>query len=247
MSYKTTRGKLFLFFLLFSLVAQSGSVNAIDNKHDGDEHYTEAGFFDIHVCNWPKRPLFFMALFSTTSYDSIKKIEIFDDKNRSLGELSLDKYRLIMLEKPKREKRVFIKQIEIPASSGNGWYSAHIHLKNNKIITARDYVINHKMDRAFVIKPAADAMDISMPDKLIWKPVAGAAYYQVFINDIWQGKNVYQSALLSKAELKLPKKLLQPGGSYCWRIHARDVNENVLLGDFNHGSVTSCFNFEIRE
>lgn len=78
-----------------------------EDKHKGDEHYNEAVFFDMHVCNWPKRPLFFTALFSTTQFNNIKKIEIFDNNNKHLDNLNLAKYRLVMLKNLKEKKEFF--------------------------------------------------------------------------------------------------------------------------------------------
>ena len=46
-------------------------------QHAGDPHYTPAGFFDIHVCNWPGRELFFMSLLSTPRYDEVEQVEVF--------------------------------------------------------------------------------------------------------------------------------------------------------------------------
>ena len=55
--------KLLLGLMLVSFNAYAGV----------DKHYSKAGFFDIHVCNWPNQPLFFMALFVpfATSFGTI--------------------------------------------------------------------------------------------------------------------------------------------------------------------------------
>ena len=37
----------------------------------GDTHHNDAGFFDIHVCNWPGRPPFFMPLFSMARFNKV--------------------------------------------------------------------------------------------------------------------------------------------------------------------------------
>ena len=245
--YPTRKLRSALFIMLTAILITPDETHATTNKHKDDTHYTEVGFFDIHVCNWPDRPLFFMALFSTTHFDNIKKIEIFDNTNTFLDELDLTKYRMIMLKKPKREKRVFLKQIEIPKTSSNGWYVTKVHMTDGKIVTGKDYVIIHKMHRASGMQPAERSNLNVVPKKLSWNTVPGATHYQVFINDAWEGKSLYSSDLLTKPELELPKNLLKRGGSYCWRIHARDVNENVLLGDFNHGSLTKCFELDIKE
>ena len=68
----------------------------------------------------------------------------------------------------------------------------------------------------------------------------------MFIRDLWKEKDIYTSELLDKPELLLPKGLLKAGGYYAWRVHARDVNEHALLGDFNNGSLTSHVTFSIR-
>ncbi len=49
--------------------------------------------------------------------------------------------------------------------------------------------------------------------------------------------------MLTQPRLVLPRGLLKPGGIYAWRVHARDVNENILLGDFNHGSLSAEIQF----
>ena len=61
--------------------------------HHEDPHYNEAGFFDIHVCNWPGRRLFFMPLFSTEHADALHSVEIFTPGNRPLLQLDLQRYR----------------------------------------------------------------------------------------------------------------------------------------------------------
>lgn len=57
--------------MLLAVYLLSGSVFA---EHEGDQLYTPAGFFDTHVCNWPEKPRFLMALFSTPRFDEIAKI-----------------------------------------------------------------------------------------------------------------------------------------------------------------------------
>lgn len=234
---------LLLYLVTFLLNPQYS--NASPNR-EGDTHYTKAGFFDIHVCNWPDRPLFFMILFSTAEYESIKKIEIFDNNGKLLGNLDLTKYRTVMLKKPVREKRVFIKQFEIPKISGDGWYSAKVHLKSGKIVTAKDYVIISKLNIASGAQPGRGIIN-EVPKAFTWKAVPNAQYYQVFVTDYWNDNTVHSSDLLTRPEYVPPKDLLKRGGAYCWRIHARDTNEHVLLGDFNHGSLSRCVEFEIQQ
>jgi len=47
--------------------------------------------------------------------------------------------------------------------------------------------------------------------------------------------------------MTLPKDLIESGGLYSWRIHARDINEDIKLGDFNHGSLSPKLTFSVSE
>ena len=213
----------------------------------GDPHYTKEGFFDIHVCNWPDRDnLFFMTLFSTYRFKDVNKIEVFTPDHRKLGEIGTAVYRLIK-NKDKPEKRVFISQLDIPSSAQDGWYTSIITMKDGKKYEAKDYIIIHSMGIASGMQPAANANLEAVPQKLSWNKIEGAKYYQVFIKDEWEQHTIFTSELLTKPELAVPKGLLKKGGYYSWRIHARDVNENVLLGDFNHGSLNAPIKFDIKE
>lgn len=207
-----------------------------------DPHYTKGGFFDIHVCNWPDRPLFFLALFSTAQFNAITKIEVFNPNGRPLGNIGLQKFR-ILESKNKPTKRVFITQIEVPKGAQAGWYTAKVTFKNGQQNTAKDFVVIEAMQMAKNPTPSNHSENVPVPRKLSWDPVPGAKYYQVFITDLWENKHTQKSKLLDKPYLILPKGLLSPGGDYSWRIHARDVNENILLGDFNHGSLSARFEF----
>jgi hypothetical protein len=210
----------------------------------GDPHYTEVGFFDIHVCNWPDRPLFFLALFSSYEYNKLLKVEVFTPQGENIGELDLNKYRIIE-QKGKPLKKAFIKHFDIPGGSGDGWYYALVTLKDGKIYRGEDFVVLREMRRARNMTPVAGAEDISLPKVLKWDAIPGAKHYQVFIKDLWEGKLLHTSKLLSKPYFDVPKELLKPGGYYSWRVHARDVNENVILGDFNHGSLTNPIEFSV--
>ncbi len=202
-----------------------------------DPHHSAAGFFDMHVCNWPDRPMFFLILFSTTRFDEVKRIEVFRPNGSLLTELSLSHYRVIR-KKDAREKRVFIEQLTLPKGAADGWYTARVTLRNGTRYSARDYVIIYAMAQVSDMKPPDGVDDIPVPSELTWAPVAGRAYYKVYIKDMWdEGKIIYESKLLDEPRLALPARLIKPGGDYVWRVQARDVNENVLLGDFNHGSL----------
>jgi len=209
-----------------------------------DPHYTQMGFFDIHVCNWPDQPLFFLSLFSSYAYDAVARVELFTPDNHSIGDLDLAIYRLIR-EEGKPEKRAFIKHFEIPSDASDGWYKAIVTTKDGRRYAAEDFVVIRKMQRAQNMQPADGAENVRLPKQLSWDPIPGARYYRVFIHDVWEGRLVYESTLLTEPRLMLPNGIVQPGGYYHWRIHARDVNENVLLGDFNHGSLTDSFSFSV--
>lgn len=207
-----------------------------------DPHYTKGGFFDIHVCNWPDRPLFFLAVFSTTQFKELKKVMVYHPNGRPLGKIRLEKFR-ILERKNKPTKRVFLTQIKVPKGARPGWYTAKATFKNGQQYTAKDFVILESMQRATNPQPANGSENVPVPKKLSWDPVPGAKHYQVYIKDLWEAKHIYKSKLLGKPFIKLPKGLLTPGGYYSWRIHARDVNENIMLGDFNHGSLSGQLKF----
>ena len=211
----------------------------------GDKHYNKIGFFDIHVCNWPDQPLFLMPLVSTAHYKDIEKVDVFYPDGRQLAELDLSRFRTI---EPKNgpKKQVFINQLGLPDDAVEGWYSARIKLKNGETHTASDYVVPSKLGRAGGHKPGHEETVPSPPEKLTWDRVPGANYYQVFIRDQWEdNKLVYSSKLLDKPELPLPPGLIEDGGYYAWLVHARDINEDIILGDFNSGSLSRQVTFTV--
>jgi hypothetical protein len=211
--------------------------------HADDAHYTPAGFFDIHVCNWPGRKLFFMPLFSTTRYREISDIEVrFPDGSR-LADLDLSSFRLV---KPgnKPEKHVFLAQLDVPDGAPDGWYSAIISLRDGTRFVARDYVVVSRLPRPSHMTPPNGADQVPVPEKLTWTSVGQGSYYRVFIRDDWDDdKLIYTSKLLRTPELTLPAGLLHPDGLYSWQIHARNTNEDPLFGDFNAGSMSGISTF----
>lgn len=211
-----------------------------------DPHYNAAGFFDIHVCNWPEKPQFLMAIFSTTRFDEIERVAVYSQTNRHIGDLNLASFREFKT-KDGSSKRAFIEHFDFVKGDGDGWYSAEISLKGGKRYQAKDYVVVAQMAHPAQLDPPPGAEDIPLPTRLTWSPVPGARYYQVFIRDKWEDKVILSSASLEKSELELPAGLLQPGGYYGWRIHTRDSDGNVLLGDFNHGSLNTESSFTIAE
>jgi len=188
-----------------------------------------------------------MALYSTPQYDNVKSVEIISPSDVVVGQLNLNNFRIIKKDN-KVIKRVFITKIPVPEKEEDGWFKARVKLKDGRSDAASDFVIHQSLPRADKLQPAHNSEDISLPEQLSWKKIDGAAYYQVYIRDIWDGeKLIYTSKLLDKASMKLPKGLLKAGGYYAWRVHARDVNEHIQLGDFNIGSLSKWNNFSIAD
>jgi len=211
-----------------------------------DPHYGETGFFDLHVCNWPENPLFFLAVFSTYQFDKVAKVEVFTPDGKPVGEFNLERYRVIE-KKDKPEKRAFLTNMDIPAGHPDGWYTAHATMKDGSRYLFKDYVIVQQMPRPEHPVPA-DHAEVALPKVLSWDPIPGATYYKVFMWDMWDdSKQLLESKLLTEPKLELPAGLIKPGGSYQWRIHARDINEHPLLGDFNHGSLSPKMEFSVKE
>jgi len=232
-----------LAFLAAVSALPARAVEPVDSSRP--RHHVEPGFFDVHVCHWSDRPLFFLALFATTRFEEIRAIDVLDPAGKPVGALDLSQYRLV-LAPGKKEKRVFIRQFPVPANAGDGWYSARITGRDGRQWVARDFVVLAEVAYVASGQPAPEAEDIPIPSELKWEPVAGVKHYQVFLHDLWDGeKLIYTSALLDQPHVSLPRGLLKPGGYYAWRVHARDVNEHVLLGDFNHGSLGPQMRFSV--
>jgi len=211
-----------------------------------DPHYSPNGFFDIHICNWPDRPPFFLSLFSTYQFDKVKKIEVFNPDGSFLDTIGKQRFKLIE-KKGKPVKRVFIKHTELPNNAQPGWYTTTVTMNDGNKLELKDYVIIDHIDWARETKPAANASNIRVPTQLSWKAIPGAGYYKVFIKDLWEdGKVILKSKLLKEPRLNLKPGLLQTDGWYEWRVHARDSNGHVLLGDFNHGSLSPVMKFTTR-
>lgn len=232
---------IYLINICFSTLSVAASIET--QTSNTDPHYTPAGFFDIHVCNWPNQPLFFLSVFSTTKFKDVVSINVKDPNGKPVTTIGLNRFRLVK-NKGKPDKRVFITLSDVVENAPNGWYTASIKLKDGATIIARDYVVIESMQNAQNPKPADKSEDIPVPRKLAWDKVPGAAYYQVYIRDAWEDdKLILDSKLQAKPELVIPRGLLKPDGLYTWKIHARDVNGNIILGDFNHGSLSPAFKF----
>lgn len=211
----------------------------------GDPHVTPAGFFDTHVCNWPDAPRFLMALFSTPRFDEVARVAVFAPDGRHVGDLDLNRFRAFKTPSG-QAKRAFIAHFGLPDKRLDGWYRAEITLKDGNRSEARDYVIDHVMPQPTGTVPAPDASGVPVSTGLRWDPIPGARHYEVFLRDEWAGTQTFASGLLSEPRFVPPPGLLQPGGEYVWRIHARDSDGNVLLGDFNHGSLSREMRFTVE-
>jgi hypothetical protein len=209
--------------------------------HANDPHRNDMGFFDIHVCHWPDKSPFFLTLFSTYKYNDIAGVGIYAPDGSPIGKLDLERYRIV-IKKGKPEKHVFITYIDVPAGAPTGWYSSRVRMKDGRVYSARDYVVIEELPLATNLNPPHNA-EIAIPAQLSWDPVPGAKYYKVILKDLWAGTTLLDSKLVTGTRFTLPKGLLKPGGWYRWRVHARDVNEHVLLGDFNHGSLSRWAEF----
>ncbi|WP_413439273.1 hypothetical protein ACFDAU_07040 [Sulfuriferula sp. GW1] len=229
--------------LFFALSALAQTPNA----ENTDPHYTELGFFDVHLCNWPDRPPFYMALFSTVQYQNISGVRVYFPDGKLAGELDMTRYRTI--NRPgKPEKHVFITHLPLSNQATDGWFSAIITTLDGREMTAKDYVVHTLMPIIHDAAPAGGRELSSPPIQLTWSPAPGATHYQVTLRDEWNNNRViYTSALVTEPRISMPPGLLQQGGRYSWVIHARDSNGNVLLGDFNHGSMSAPQTFSIAQ
>lgn len=210
-----------------------------------DPHYTDAGFFDIHVCNWPDRPPFIMALFSSVYYDNVARVSVFQPTGSLLGDLDLGKFRSFK-NKEGKAKRAYITNFDLPTKTTDGWYKAVITMKDGRSFEAKDFVIHTLMPLPTGMQPSNGTKGIPQPVELRWDRVPGANYYQIFVYDKWEDKLVFSSKVISDTALKLPDGLLQSGVEYGWKVNARDTNEHILLGDFNHGTTGAESLFTVR-
>jgi hypothetical protein len=237
--------KLKCYRWLWVLAMGGLSASAVQAGPEGDPHYTPAGFFDTHVCNWPEKPRFLMALFSTPRFDEVAKVSVHAPDGKHVGDLDLNRFRAFKTSSG-QAKRAFIAHFDLPEMRINGWYRAEITLKDGSRTEARDYVIDHVMPQPAGTVPAPGATGVPASTGLSWDPIPGARYYEVFLRDEWAGTEAFASGLLTEPRFVPPPNLLQPDGEYVWRIHARDSDGNVLLGDFNHGSLSQEMRFTVR-
>lgn len=230
--------------IAFLLPTCAWSEEALPPLFTQDPHRNDMGFFDLHLCNWPERPAFFKALFSTQQFAQVAKMEVLAPDGHSVGELSLDNFRSVH-PAGKPEKRVFLNDLVVPSGSKDGWYSIRVTDKAGIVHTATDYVVMGRLLPATKLLPNTED-DIPLPQQLQWDAVSGAKHYQVFVRDEFANKLVFESKLLDKPQVAIPAEVLQADGYYSWVVHARDVNENVILGDFNSGSLSEKAFFSVR-
>lgn len=232
--------------LVLIITAPLLNINAkASEKLSVDPHHSQIGFFDIHICNWPNRDNYFKALFGTERYDHILSMDIFTPDNRLLVKLDKNKFRTLK-RKNKPNKKVFIVDFDVPEHAKTGWYSIVVKTKKGKKYKAKDYVVVSRIKRASNMRPN-NGISSALPITLNWKKITGAKLYQVFVRDEWTGKLVFKTKLINENKVTIPNEKLEPGGYYSWRVHSRDVNEHVLLGDFNMGSMSAHAEFSVDE
>lgn len=223
------------FIAMLSCLVMTHYANARPLELAKDPHNNEVGFFDVHICNWPDRPPFVMALFSTLHFEGVEKISIYTATGELLGDLDLAKFRAFK-NKEGKSKRAFITQFPMPDKTTDGWYKAVVSMKDGRSFEAKDYVIHTLMPLPTGMQPAMDAKNVSLPLELKWDRVPGATHYQIFVYDKLEEKRIFSSPVITETVLKLPDGLLKSGGMYGWKVNARDVHEHFMLGDFNHGT-----------
>ncbi len=168
-----------LSFMLAAGCLLSGSVCA---GHEDDPHYTPAGFFDMHVCNWPENPRFLLALFSTRHFDDVAKVSVFAPDGKLFGNLDVNRFRAFKSQSGEA-MRAFITHFDLPDKAVDGWYRAEINLKNGSHFEAQDCVIHYSMAQPTGIRPVPDASDVPASTDLRWDPIPGAKFYEVFLRD----------------------------------------------------------------
>lgn len=214
---------------LFACLSLSGAVSA-EAAAPNDFHDTAFGTFDMHVCNWPERAPFLVAVFATHRPQDVARIEVLRPDGRPLGDIRLERFEL-RAHPNHGERRVFKTHLPLEKGAVTGWYRARVHAHDGRVVEARDYV-------DIKIMPQVRALQ-RRTSELRWQPLPGATHYRVIVKDPWQDKKVvYKSDLLREPRLQLPLDSLEPNGDYIWQVHARDTARAVKWGEFNHGSLS---------
>lgn len=215
---------------LWACLSLSAAVSAQPAAALNDVHHTAFGTFDMHVCNWPERAPFFVAVFATHRAAEIARVEVLRPDGRRLGDIALDRFEL-RTDPEHGERQVFKTHFALPDGAPAGWYRARLHMRGGGIVEARDYIEIKIMPQVGALKQHAG--------ELRWQPLPGATHYRVIVKDPWQDKKiVYKSDLLREPRLRLPAGSLAPNGDYIWQVHARDTARAAKWGEFNHGSLS---------
>ena len=210
-----------------------------------DPHETAAGYFDLHICNWPDRPPFVVALFATADPAKVRRIEVLRPDGRLLGEVRLTTFER-RIDEHGHERRAYKTFLPLPKDAPAGWYRARVTLRDGSVLQARDFLQVQILPQAQIVQPANGQDNLARVAELRWRPVPGASHYRVFIKDAWAGEQVYKSDLLTEPRLRLPPGVLQPNGSYVWRVHARSgASDETKWGEFNHGSLNTEASFAL--
>lgn len=213
-----------------------------------DPHETAAGYFDLHICNWPDRPPFVVALFATADRAKVRRVEVLRPDGRVLGEVRLTSFEP-RIDEHGRERRAYKTFLPLPKDAPAGWYRARVTLRDGSVLQARDFLQVQILPQAQVVQPANGQDNLSRVAELRWRPVPGASHYRVFIKDAWAGEQVFKSDLLTEPRLRVPPGVLQPNGSYVWRVHARSGGagggDEAKWGEFNHGSLNTEASFAL--
>lgn len=232
------------FQALISLLMISTLLPLYADESD-DPHYSEAGFFDLHLCHWPDRKPFFKAVFSTFQFNNLELVTITNPDGSELTQLDTSSF--IEFKSKGNRKRAFLQDHELAQTPEAGWYTAHIQFKDGSVFTAKDFVEPGLLPLAEKIFPE-DGEEIQLPVTIRWNPIDGATHYKVVIRDIWNNRKIaFRSKLTKETSMTIPNGKLEVDGEYEWLVHARDVNEDPVLGDFNLGSQTAYSTFSVVE
>lgn len=193
-----------------------------------------------------------MLLYATHHYQEIEDLTIFKPNGEVLTHIDKSKYRYlptaIVDGKTIPDKKVFINQIPVTNQDEDGVYSAVIATMNGLKHHYHDLVETEQLIALPTLSsPSHQSADISLTPTLKWGQVKGAKLYQVFIKDNWTGKTVLTSKMLSETNFTVPNDLLKSGGWYAWKVHARDMDETKIYGDFNAGSISRTALFSTIE
>jgi len=160
--------------VLVLVVALSIGAAAAGAPPGKDRHVTAVGFFDMHVCNWPERPLFFKALFSSIHYEQLRDIQVFTPDGQPLLRFDLAQFRTAT-RPGKPVKRVCLVDVPVPPGAQDGWYTAQIRTADGRVHLAMDRLEIRRMAQATGgVMPAHESMLAAPPRQLSWEPVPGA-------------------------------------------------------------------------